>query len=109
MTDFRAPLTRVLDDKVAESVRRDHAEKITQIQKQPMVSAGVVYGVSLADSVATPVSHKLGRTPTIVIPSVIRGATTAGLLVENSRDANFVTLTASGFGATITLDLVVKA
>jgi hypothetical protein len=101
------PITIRLDDEKAERVRGEHHRKIVEIQGQPFAGAMVVSSVSLANAVVTPVPHRLGRTPDWVGVSVIRGATATGRIVESARDDKFVTLTATGHGATITVDLVV--
>lgn len=97
-----------LDDTNAERVRVQHEQAITDLQKAPASSLKTVAGVSLANGAATPVPHTLGHAPSWVGISVPRGATSAGYIVETitSARASVLTLTANGYGATITVDVV---
>lgn len=103
------PLPLRLDDEAAERVRRSHEAAIVELQSVPAVAMVVVSGVVLVDGIATTVAHKLGRKPLWVGISVPRGGVTAGLLVEVRDGAQdltkLVVITASGFGATITVDV----
>lgn len=106
MSKLSAPATPKLDDEQAEIVRREHERKIVELQAAP--AAGMAFvTVSLADAKATPVAHGLGRRPLFVSQSIVRGATSTGRIVESARDDKYVTLTATGWGATITLELAV--
>lgn len=100
-----------LADQAVERVRRNHAECILELQGVPMARARVILGVQLEDGVAKSISHRLGRAPLYVRESCPRGATTAGVVIEvldSTVDrAKQVTLKASGFGATITVDVLV--
>ena len=66
--------------------------------------------VALPDGQIVPVAHRLGRAPAWVGVSVPRGPVSAGY-VEEVRDsadrARVVALRATGYGATITVDLAV--
>ena len=66
---LRAPVTPMLNDLNAERVRREHELKILELQGRPASRMEVISGVQLADGVATPVAHKLGRAPKWVSPS----------------------------------------
>lgn len=104
--------TIVLADLDAEQVRRSHHEAIETIQRTAVVNGKTVANVSLANGASTFVPHGLGRTPTIIKPSIPRGATSAGYIVE-IRDSSYdrtklLKLQANGFGATITIDLEVQ-
>lgn len=105
-----APHTPELDDENAEIVRLEHERKIVELQNRPLVVAGVIYDVALADGVATPVAHGMGRR-VAAFPSAPRGAVSAGYIVETRSGTHdpskYVVLTANGFGATITVDLEV--
>lgn len=97
---------RRLSDSDAEIVRRSHDEAIRELQLQALK---VIANVSLADGVATPVSHGLGRAPLWVAPSAPRNPSTSGR-IEEIRDGDrsrTITLKASGYGATITVDVAV--
>lgn len=99
-----------LADTTAEQVRRDHHDAIVELQQQPLVGGLVVADVVLADGVATRVPHKLGRAPIFVKDSCPRGAASNGR-VDEIRDgtdrAKAIVLKASGWGASITVDVVV--
>lgn len=105
------PHTPELEDRDAELVRLEHERKIVELQKQPLVQGKPLTGIVLADGVTTAIAHGMGR-PVLVFVSPVRGAVSAGWIAE-SRDGSydrskFVVLTASGFGAAVTVDLVVS-
>ena len=106
-----APVTPRLADDGAERVRREHDQKIVEIQKQPAMALTVIQNVSLVNGASTPVHHGLGRAPSWIKESTVRGAVTAGYIVEvrdGSQDrTKVVLLQANGFGATISVDLAV--
>jgi hypothetical protein len=111
MTKLTAPSTPQLDDEDAEICRREFERKIIELQGLPFASARVIASVTLADGVATAVPHGLGRVASFVSASVPRNAAGAGYIVE-VRDGSvdrtkYLNLKASGYGATITVDLVV--
>lgn len=105
------PASITLAERDAEQVRRSHHDAILELQGSPLAGGKVVQGVQLVDGKATTVSHWLGRAPKWVGVSVPRGAVSAGFITETrgtGRDANrVVILTASGFGATVTVDVTV--
>lgn len=104
-----APLAVRLADADAERVRRSHEERIRELQALPAAGLVVLQDIELADGVATRIVHKLGKAPRWIGPSVVRGATTTGRIVESRDSGNrqhAVTLTATGWGATITIDLL---
>jgi hypothetical protein len=108
---MKAPLDRRLDDQTAEQVRRSHAEAIREWQASAAAGLRVVRNIALVDGVPTPIAHGLGRTPLWAAPSAVRGASSTGRIddVTGGSDdrAKVVTLKATGFGATITIDLAV--
>ena len=104
-----------LDDRTADQVRRSVGEAIKEIQSRPAMSALVIRNVSLASGIETPVPHGLGRAPMIGLVSPPRGATTTGRIDDlpgtKARPidrASVIVLKASGYGATITVDIEVK-
>ena len=107
---MKALLAIKLAHEDAEQVRRSHHDAIAEIQKQPASGLKAITGVALPDGATVRVAHGLGRAPTFVGASIPRGAATAGLLVE-VRDGidrtKYVALVATGWGATITVDLEV--
>lgn len=97
-----------LADVDAERVRRDHADAIRELQRALPV---IVKNVVLADSTATHVPNPLGRVPQAVTQSIVRGAiATAGRISETTDGVDrtrTLVLTATGWGATITIDVLV--
>ncbi len=94
----------------AEEVRRSHHDAIGELQRAPLAGAKVVSGVRLENGKATTVAHGLGRAPKWVGISAVRGASSAGFINETRGGvdaARVLVLTASGFGATITIDVMV--
>ncbi len=98
-----------LADTKAEEVRRSHHDAIGELQRAPLAGAKVVSGVRLENGKATTVAHGLGRAPKWVGISALRGAASAGFINEtrSGDTSKSVTLTASGYGATITVDVMV--
>ena len=100
-----------LADPTLERVRQEHAAAIRELQLAPAAEMRVLLSVALADGVDTPVPHGLGRAPLWVRESTVRGGVTAGFVEEirtGSADrAKYVVLRATGYGATITVDLAV--
>jgi len=100
-----------LADPALERVRQDHAAAIGELQGLPCVALRVVTDVELADGIETPVAHGLGRPALWVRESAPRNASTTGRVDEirtGSADRRkFVVLKATGFGATITVDVAV--
>lgn len=98
-----------LEDEQTERVRLSHADAIRELQGLPVLGARVVTA-SLADGIATEVPHGLGRAPRFIAQSIVRGATSTGRIVEtrsgSSDRSKVVVLTASGWGATIELEVV---
>lgn len=108
-----APLDLRLADPAAERVRRSHAQTLEEMRGAFPI---VIRSVQLPNNVDTPVAHGLGRAPLWVSPGAPRGATTtgriddmgtrtsAGVPIDRSKS---VVLRATGFGATITVDVAV--
>lgn len=94
-----------------ERIRRAMYDAITELQGLRSSSARILADKELADGVATPIPHGLRRR-VFVTHSPPRGATSTGR-IEEVRDGDFdpaqyVVLLATGWGATITVDLEVK-
>lgn len=109
---MKNPETPALPDGDAERARKQHVICIRELQEAPFVKAQVVENQKLADGVSTTIAHKLGRVPKWVCPSAPRGATTAGVIIDMSRESGidrtkYVALKATGYGATITIDVAV--
>ena len=102
--------TSPLPDLDAERVRREHDEKLRTLQKRPGVLLEVLPDIELADGAVVYVKHGLGRAPRWASASTVRGAVTAGAINELRAGIDrtkVIALQASGFGATITIDLAV--
>lgn len=100
-------------DTVADRARRELTEAVRELQQSPIAGAIVLSNISLADATATTVPHGLGRVPVFVGISAVRGPSTSGRIEEvrstsgvNDRK-KFVTLTANGYGATVTVDVLI--
>ncbi len=108
---FTPPSSQQLADPNAEAVRREHAEKIRELQQMPAAQLDVIPDVRLPDGVVTPIAHQLGREPQWFRESCVRGAVTAGVISEVTGTAydptKYLVLRADGFGATITCRLAV--
>lgn len=108
---LRAPLTARLADPTAERVRQNHDDRIAELAALPSSGLAILRGIVLQDSVLTLVPHKLGRRPSFVRESMPRGASSTGRIDDiddGSYDrTKFLGLKASGFGATITVDVQV--
>jgi len=100
-----------LESDAAERVRRSHAQAIKDLAALPSSSMKVIADVQLLDGVPTPVAHTLGRAPTFVRESAPRGAASSGR-IDEIRDGTvdrsvYVLLKATGWGATIIVDVQV--
>ena len=110
---FTPPVSARQRDAEADRVRRNSDERITELQKVPIVGGFLVRGVKLPDDVDVPVHHKLGRVPVVIpgIPYALTGTTTTGRIRDRTRvltnfDAReYVVLRATGWGTTMYLDL----
>lgn len=108
-------LSIVIDERTKpadlEHIVRNLREVVRELQLLPFASAKVAkVAVVLADGVPTPIPHGLGRRA-FVWHSPPRGASTTGRIEEvrdSSHDSNkFVVLKATGWGASITVDVCV--
>jgi hypothetical protein len=106
----RAITTPRLPEPQAEEVRRLIVDAVRELQALPAASLGVLADVQVPDGQLVAVPHRLGRPPRFVVISAPRGPVSAGF-VEEVRDgadrARVVVLRAQGYGATITVDVVV--
>lgn len=99
-------LSAKLRDETAERVRRSHAFAITELRGRPTVV--VVENVDLPEATRVMVAHGQGRPVSVVVGPVRGGVTTTGRIVEDRNFSDrdqFVALTATGWGATVTVDL----
>lgn len=99
-----------LADPVAEQLRESHAASLRALRGGLFAEAELLADVELADGVATPISHRLGRVPRVVLVTPHRGATAAGAIEEvrsSTYDrARVVVLRATGYSATVKVDVV---
>lgn len=103
-------------ERVAERVRRNQNERISEIQKSVGFSLRVIRDVTLADNVQTPVPHGMGRAvSTIVSPARRTGLGASTPLIRRvdgtfedtvkADPTKFVTLLASGWGSSVIVDV----
>ena len=102
-----------LTDEPTERALRDVRQAVDDLRSIPAAAARIISGVALADGIATPVAHKLGRVPSIVLVSRPRGGIAAGRIDEIDTDPSYdatkyVVLKATGYGATVTVTIEVK-
>lgn len=109
---LRPPIQpRIVNDPESDRVLRDHARCITDLQKLIAAGARVIADVVFADATDTPITHKLGREPLVVIPGAPRGTGLTGgaiyevLTTQDRRD--IIVLRATGYGASVTADVLV--
>jgi hypothetical protein len=106
---FQAPLALRLKDEDAERVRRNHEQRIRELQAVPIVGGRIATDIDLPDGENVPISHGLGRKAAVFIsPAQFSGSATTGRIRE-VRDPSFdptqyVVLRASGWSETITVD-----
>lgn len=103
-------------ERIAERVRRNQNERIAEIQKSVGFGLRVIRDVTLADDVPTPVPHGMGRAVSVIVspprrtglgataPLVRRVDGTFEDLIK-ADPSKFVTLLASGWGASIVVDV----
>lgn len=108
---LKPPAAPKFQDVFLEGVRREHADKIVELQKLPAAELKVISDVSLVDATDKPVPHGLGRNPKCVLVSPPRGASSTGR-IEEVRSSSYdrtkvVVLKATNWGATVLVDLVV--
>lgn len=111
-----AKLTPTIDvrfsDELAERVRRNFSDQIRELQNAPALTSEFLRGVSLPAGATTLIAHRLGRPPVMITLSPIQGSSTPGVIEEvlsTSVDrTKFIQLRASGYGATITVDVELK-
>ena len=111
---FRPALAIKLADADAETARRSTNERIDELQLVPFLEI-IGESVLFADGTEVTIRHQLGRAPTMVIVSPVRGATTSGRIVESTTYASglpidrskYIVLVASGFGATVRAEVAV--
>lgn len=112
-------ITARLADPEAEKARRNHDQRIGELQGLPATALRTIAGVVLPDGTEVTVPHGLGRAPRAVITSPVRAAagTTAGAIFEYRGvgglsgspidSSSVIVLAAFGFTNSITVDVVV--
>lgn len=90
-----------------ERIRRNLVDVARELQGQRVLRV-VKEDLVLADGVATPIAHGLGRRAFVLL-SPVRGATATGRIEEirdGSHDSTkFAVLKATGFGGPVTVDV----
>lgn len=102
----KAPYRIHLDDSKTDQAMEDHRRVLQDMLRTLPV---VIRDVELANGTRTVVKHGLGRKYTSVFVSPVRGATATGRVVddESTSTDREIWLTATGFGAAVTVDLLV--
>lgn len=77
---------------------------------QPFTNCQVISGVELEDGVVTKVKHGLGKKYALVIHTPVKNPSTVGMIQELAPDdpSREVWLQADGYGATVTVNLIVS-
>jgi hypothetical protein len=98
-----------LADELIERVRANFFAAISELQRLRIIGATVLTDIELENGVETLVAHPLGRRVAVFI-SPVRDASTSGR-IEELRDGvdakKFIKLKANGYGATVTVDVLV--
>lgn len=114
-----APLQLEPEDAMTKRITTSLAQGIQELQGLPAMGMRVLRDVKLEDTINTFVSHGLGRRPLWVRESCVRGAVSTGIVRDLSDGAlvglftgpvdrnRYVVLRADGYGATITVDILV--
>lgn len=109
---FQPAVAAQLGDEVAERVRRNHEQRISEVTSVPIVGGRLLRNVFLTDNIPTAVPHGLGRPAIAIVSPPRRNGTglTAPFVVrvDGSSDATdstpdpskFITLHAGGWGGT---------
>lgn len=108
MARLTPAVTTRLKDEAAEQVRRNHEQRISELAGSPLAGA-VVLEIELPNGTDVTVAHRLGRRPRGVWVAAVRGAVTAGQVIEVSGTDpdRIVVLRATGYGATVTAAVLV--
>lgn len=107
---MKNPETPALPDAGAERARKQFVICVRELQELPFAKGAILQDKKLVNDVVTTIAHGLGRAPVWIAPSAPRGATTAGVIIDLSREGDVdrtkhIRLKATGFGATITVDI----
>lgn len=83
----------------------DLDDRLQKVEQNALLRGHAIAGVSLPNATPTAIRHHLGRVPLGFLEMGKTGAVAAGYINVVSRDVDFLTLTATGFGATIVLSM----
>lgn len=101
-----------LADESAERARRAHEDRLNELQSLPLANSRVIKDVTLASGTNTPVPHGMGRRVSVLC-SPPRGGSSTGRIQEvrtlgaTYDPRHYVVMLATGWGASIDVDLVV--
>lgn len=100
-----------LSDPTTDRAVRNLARTVDELQRHRALGLRVIPDVVLPDATDVTIAHRLGRAPIWVGHSCPRGGSTGGAVLEQrpagGDRARAVVLRAVGYGATITIDLLV--
>jgi hypothetical protein len=104
---------RKLDDARLEENRREHSDAIEELQRVVGRTASVLANITLEDGIDTPIAHRLGRVPSLVVPSAPRGEALTPGVITDVRGPKIdrravIMLRADGFGGPIVIDVEVR-
>lgn len=105
-------LGTVIDERTTpdelERIRRNMSDAIRELQLGVLPRA-IIKGIELPNGAPITITHKLGRSPIVFVSPPRNAVTTGGSIIEvgGQPREQFVVLQADGWGATITVDLVV--
>jgi hypothetical protein len=96
-----------------EKVRRNHEERIDELQKVEIVRGRLFRGIELPDQTNVPLHHGLGRIAVVIpgLPYATGGSVSAGSIRDRTRAVdtvdprNYAVLFAEGFGVTMYVDV----
>lgn len=106
---FIPPVSARLSDEKVDRVRRNQDERITELQRIPVLGGHLIRNISLEDAVNTHVFHGLGRRASVFL-SPVRGDPSSTGRIEDATEvveadrSKYVVLTASGWGTTVVVD-----
>ena len=105
------PVATTLTDDAAERVRRNHDERIRELQSAPLIHGRLFRGIELPNAQRVDVPHGLGRPAVALVSWPYQTFGTSGRIsmshAENPDPRLYVSISAVGWSATITVDVVV--
>ncbi len=112
---FIPPISARLVEQESDRVRRNHDERIAELQKVPIVGGTLIKGIKLPNATSVPVHHGLGHVASVFLgapyPEDPSAVTTGGIIRQLTRSStdkwdprHYAVLRASGWGTTMYVD-----